>query len=151
MHCEAAGAPFRGRADLNWDYASRAALSIGYTRAERERLADAISVEEPDVTTLRVRLPVEPDGVLLVALAANGLTTELLDCPRAVALQLDLIVPRGTADTHLGLEPGALVYEHNGHACRVAVDGTVAQREHRIVLRRAPTALTLDLEDGVAG
>ena len=41
MHCDAAGVPFHGRDDLNWDYASRAALSIGYTPAERERLADA--------------------------------------------------------------------------------------------------------------
>lgn len=40
MQCDAAGVPFHGAQGLNWDYAARACLSIGYTPAERERLAD---------------------------------------------------------------------------------------------------------------
>jgi len=41
MHCDAAGVPFRGENGVNWDHHVQAAFSVGYTPAERDRLADA--------------------------------------------------------------------------------------------------------------
>ncbi|XHR28371.1 MAG: hypothetical protein ACFUZC_20930 [Chthoniobacteraceae bacterium] len=41
MHCEAASVPFRGKEGVNWDHHVQAAFPVGYTPAERERLADA--------------------------------------------------------------------------------------------------------------
>ncbi|MDR1282091.1 MAG: hypothetical protein LBK99_14915 [Opitutaceae bacterium] len=40
MHCDAAGVAFRGADGLNWDHHVQAAFSVGYTPAERDRLAD---------------------------------------------------------------------------------------------------------------
>ncbi|AHF90678.1 hypothetical protein OPIT5_11185 [Opitutaceae bacterium TAV5] len=40
MHCDAAGVVFRGADGLNWDHHVQAAFSVGYTPAERDRLAD---------------------------------------------------------------------------------------------------------------
>lgn len=44
-HCDAAGVKFRGRDGINWDHHSQASLTIGYTQADRIKLADtAMSV-----------------------------------------------------------------------------------------------------------
>lgn len=41
MHCDYAGVKFNGRGGINWDYHSRAALTIGYSPEDRIKLADA--------------------------------------------------------------------------------------------------------------
>ena len=73
-----------------------------------------------------MRVPVSPAATLEFTLAEDWLSAELLDCPRAVALQLGLDLPCGTPGTSLSPADAELTYRHNGFDYRVTVDGAVA-------------------------
>lgn len=120
-------------------------------RTEALTVAAAISVDEPDATTLRVRVPVAPAGVLQFSFAEDRMVVELQDCRQATALQLDLAMPRGTLDTLVQADSGGLRYQHGGYAYCVACNGVVGRWEHRVLLRSASTTLTLDLQSRYAG
>ncbi|NLG27875.1 MAG: hypothetical protein GX557_08175 [Chloroflexi bacterium] len=120
-----------------------AVLADGHT--ERLSIAGPATVEEPTAHDLRVIVPVQPVGALVFEFGERGLVTHLRDSPQALALQLDLELPNGTAETELALQDGVLVLQHHGHRYTVRTDGALARWPGRVVCRGAVSGLTLDL------